>query len=742
MDAYNEFLASKARTIAPTGFEPSGVSGMLYDFQRDIVKWACRKGKACIFADCGMGKTAMQLEWARQVCEHVGGDAMALIVAPLAVGAQTVREGHKFDIAVNRCRCANDLRPGVNVTNYEMLHKFDGIRFDGVVLDESSILKSYTGKVRNEIMGMFAETPFKLACTATPAPNDWMELGNHSEFVGAMTRAEMLAMFFIHDGGDTSKWRLKGHAKARYWDWVSQWAVVVTSPRDLGYDAEGFDLPRLNVRTVEIETEMQDDGRLFAVEALTLQEQQKARRDSIDMKVDHIAQVVNSSDDAWIIWCDLNSESAALVDAIPDAVEVKGADSDEWKEKAMLGFADGEYRVLVTKPSIAGFGMNWQHCHRVAFCGLSHSYEQFYQAVRRCWRYGQESEVDVEIFVTDQEGAIVRNVMDKRDTNDEMQEEMTKRTMRIKGDSAMTGRDVMPYLEEDASGDGWALKMGDCVERIREVESDSVGYTIFSPPFASLYTYSNSDRDMGNCTSDDEFAEHFGFLVGELYRVTMPGRLVSFHCMNLPTTKERDGFIGIRDFRGDLIRMFERAGFIYHSEVTIWKDPVTAMQRTKALGLLNKQKNKDSSMSRQGIPDYLVTMRKPGDNPEPIEHDNDHFPIAMWQKYASPVWMDINPSRTLQYRSARESEDERHICPLQLDVIERGVDLWSKPGDLVLSPFAGIGSEGYVAVSKGRQFVGIELKPSYFKVATRNLAEAERERSQMTLDDMLMVGCA
>lgn len=739
MEDYEVFLESKRQHVEPSGFEPGGISEMLYPFQRDVVSWACRKGKACVFADCGLGKTPMQLEWARLVTEHCGDGSMVLVVAPLAVSAQTQREGGKFGIPVTRCRSAEDLRPGINITNYEMLHKFKGIEFDGVVLDESSILKSYTGKTRNEIIESFASTRYKLACTATPAPNDWMELGNHAEFVGAMTRTEMLAMFFVHDGGDTSKWRIKGHAKGAFWDWVSQWAVVVTKPSDLGYEDGAFHLPELDVRTVEIATDSNDDGRLFAVEASTLQEQQKARRDSAEMKADHIAQMVNSSDDAWLVWCDLNDESTHLARSIPDAVEVRGSDSDEWKEQAMLGFADGTYRVLVTKPSIAGFGMNWQHCHRMAFCGLSHSYEQFYQAVRRCWRYGQTEPVEVDVIVTDKESGIVRNVLDKKDSSEEMADEMTKRSIRIRNDDAMTARDEMPYMTEDESGAGWSLKMGDCVERIREVDTESVGYTIFSPPFASLYTYSNSNRDMGNCRTDEEFAEHFEFLVGELYRVTKPGRLVSFHCMNLPTTKERDGFIGIRDFRGDLIRMFQRHGFIYHSEVCIWKDPVTAMQRTKALGLLNKQKNKDSSMSRQGIPDYLVTMRKLGDNDTPIEHDNEHFPISMWQRYASPVWMDVNPSRTLQYRSARANEDERHICPLQLDVIERGIDLWSTPGDLVLSPFAGIGSEGYIAVSKGRRFVGIELKPSYFRCAVNNLKHAESESRQMTIDDFLTV---
>lgn len=737
MSDYQSFLDSKRLTQKPCGFEPVDLNPHLFDFQRDIVKWACRKGRAAIFADCGMGKTIMQLSWAEQIYKHRGG--FVLIVAPLAVSAQTVREGRMFGIEVNKCRKARDLKPGINITNYEMLSHFEGIDFSAVVLDESSILKSYSGAIRNQIIDMFKFTPFKLACTATPAPNDYMELGNHSEFLGCMDRTEMLAMFFIHDGGDTSKWRLKGHAAGKFWDWVSSWACMVTKPSDLGYDDGDFELPPINVITHVIESGLNQEGRLFAVTEVTLSEQQKARRNTVDIKTDRIAGYVNCSDDSWLVWCDLNIESEQLALSIPDAVEVRGSDPTDWKEEAMIGFADGKYRVLVTKPSIAGFGMNWQHCHKVAFCGMSHSYEQFYQAIRRCWRFGQTQPVEVHVFVTDLEESIVANVLRKKDDSEGMRVEMMARTSRIKDDTEMTDRDSSTYIEETREGDGWTMMLGDCVERIKEVESDSIGLSVFSPPFASLYTYSNSDRDMGNSKTDEEFTEHFKFLIGELYRVIMPGRLVSFHCMNLPTSKERDGFIGIKDFRGELIRMFQDAGFIYHSEVTIWKDPVTAMQRTKALGLLNKQKNKDSSLSRQGIPDYLVTMRKPGDNPNPITHTNDDFPISVWQKYASPVWMDINPSNTLQYRAARENSDERHICPLQLDVIERAVKLWSNPGDTVLSPFGGIGSEGYIAVKDGRKYIGIELKKSYFDLACKNLAAAVEESQALTLFDMKQV---
>ena len=270
----------------------------------------------------------------------------------------------------------------------------------------------------------------------------------------------------------------------------------------------------------------------------------------------------------------------------------------------------------------------------------------------------------------------------------------------------------------------YALYNGDSAEILGMLPDNSVHYCIYSPPFQSLYTYSNSDRDLGNCRSAEEFYDQFKFIGGGIYRVMMPGRLMSFHCMNLPTSKEKDGFIGIRDFRGELIKFFQDIGFIYHSEVCIWKDPVTAMQRTKAIGLLHKQLKKDSCLSRQGIPDYLVTMRKPGDNPERVTHTNETFPVRVWQKYASPVWMDINPNDTLQYRSARDEKDERHICPLQLPVIQRGIELWSNPGDIVLTPFMGIGSETYMAVKMGRKAVGIELKESYYRQAVANTKEA------------------
>jgi len=696
----------------------------LFDFQKQIVDWSLSKGRAAIFADCGMGKTFIQLEWAR----HVPGDV--LILTPLAVAQQTAKEAEKFGLVAAVSRDGSKVAP-TTITNYQQLHKFDMSEYTGIVLDESSILKAYDGKTRARIIVAARSVPFRLACTATPAPNDHMELGNHAEFLGAMSRAEMLATFFVHDGGDTSKWRLKGHAKDDFWRWVATWAVAVQTPADLGCKAEGFDLPHMRLVEHLAHSDFAQDNMLFPV-ALSLNEQRRARKASLADRVRIVAELANNSTEQWIIWCDLNAEGDALTAAIDGAVQVAGAHDDETKTERMLGFSAGKYRVLVTKPQIAGFGMNWQNCHNMAFAGLTHSYERFYQAVRRCWRFGQESEVNVHVVLSEPERPVLTSIRRKEADAHTMARSMVKFMCKMEDWGGLAAsREV--YVEDKATGEGWEMNRGDCIEGVAKMPDDSIHYTVFSPPFASLYTYSASVRDMGNCASHGEFFEQFRFLVSDLLRVTMPGRLLSFHCMDLPASKARDGYIGIHDFRGELVREFVAAGWILHSQVCIWKDPVTAMQRTKALGLLHKQIKKDSCMSRQGIPDYLVTMRKPGVNPERVSHTADDFPVQLWQRYASPVWMDINPSDTLQFRSAREHNDERHICPLQLEVIRRALKLWSNPGDTVLSPFAGIGSEGHVALEEGRKFIGFELKATYYGQACRNIHLAEGGGAQASL---------
>jgi DNA modification methylase len=502
---------------------------------------------------------------------------------------------------------------------------------------------------------------------------------------------------------------------------------MLQMPSDLGYEDNGFKLPPMNIESFIV-----DHTGYIVKEAQTLQDRRRARTDSLNPRVQKVADIVAAHpEDIFLIWCDLNKESEALRRSIPGSVEVRGSDDPDYKTKCANEFSTGNIKTMISKPSIFGMGMNFQVCHNQIFTGLSDSFEQYYQAVRRSWRFGQKEQVNVYVITSEKEGAVVKNIKRKERDFEKMLNGMISSCQEItKANLKATFRESDEYMEEIKEGNGWKMFLGDNIEGMKQIDSDSIHYVIYSPPFSSLYTYSNSEKDMGNCRTDEEFFEHFSFLAPELFRVLMPGRLMSVHCMNLPTSKERNGVIGIRDFRGDLIRIFQKAGFIYHSEVCIWKDPVTAMQRTKALGLLHKQLKKDSCMSRQGIPDYLVTFRKPGDNPERVTHTNESFPVAIWQQYASPIWTDINPSDTLQKESAREDKDERHIAPLQLDVIRRGLELWSNDGDIILSPFAGIGSEGFVAVGMGRKFIGMELKQSYYDQACKNLKRAEFEATK------------
>lgn len=749
---YQSFLKSKQSKFKAVGFKSNSLNPNLFPFQKSIVDWALQLGKAAIFCGCGMGKTIQQLAWADAVVNHTGGKV--LIVAPLSVSTQTHQESIKFGI-VSRVTKLGDIIDDdrIVITNYESLHKFSAANFVGVVLDESSILKSQSSKTRTQIIEMFAKTQYKLACTATPSPNDYVELGNHAQFLGICTSQEMLATYFINDGSDTKKWNLKGHCRKLFWQWVSQWAVTIEKPSDIGYSDDGYDLPPIEYHEHVVDVVMAPAiGQLFKIEATDLMDRRRSRRDSISDRVDKCAELINASDEQWLVWCDLNDEGDALESAIDGAIQIAGKHSDDQKESRMAGFIDGSHRVLVSKASIAGFGINLQNCHNIAFVGMSDSYEQLYQAIRRCWRFGQTEQVHVHFITASSDGAVVRNIKRKEKDMEVMIKSMIE--------EVSIGQDLKPksdktaeYHVDKCSGTNWDLYKGDCVEVVAKMPDDSIDYSIYSPPFSSLFVFSDSDRDMGNVTSDEQFYDHYLYLVKEMYRVTKPGRLMSFHCMNLTTSKQNDGVIGLKDFRGDLIRICQKAGFIYHSEVVIWKDPVVAMQRTKAIGLLHKQMKKDSAISRQGLADYLVTMRKPGANLEPIEgkltkfvgeegrglsteeleYPTERDSINIWQRYASPVWMDINQSRTLQKTSARADEDERHISPLQLDVIERALQLWSNPNDLILSPFAGIGSEGYVSLQMGRRFIGAELKDSYYQQAKLNLTAAEQSNNQLCL---------
>lgn len=766
MQNYHDFLSSKRTPIEDAGFAvgDEDLHPQLFDFQKQIVLWALRRGRAAVFSDCGTGKSPMQLEWARHITAATGRPV--LILAPLAVAQQTVREGQKFGIPVTICRSQADVQPGVNITNYEMLAHFQADAFAGLVLDESSILKSYSGVLRKAITDFGAQIAYRLACTATPAPNDLIEIINHAEFLGIMAGKEIIALYFTQDGNTTHAWRLKGHARADFWRWLAGWAVALRKPSDLGYPDVGFVLPPLELHQVTVPGAA-PEGMLFAVDAQSLDEQRRAKRATLGPRVQACADLVNGTHAPWLVWCELNTESEALRKAIPGAVEVRGSDTPEQKEAAMLGFVQGTIRVVISKPSIMGFGMNFQHCRHMAFVGLSNSFEQQYQAIRRCWRFGQTQPVECYQIVSENEGAVVANLQRKEAQAAEMMQELVANMAGLSLDRA--GRDEMTYATDVAHGVDWTAYLGDSIEESARIADESVDFTIFSPPFPGMYAYTNSTNDVGNTESIDQMIAHFRYLIPQLYRVTKPGRLCAIHLMQLTAMKSRDGYIGIKDYRGRTIAAMEEGGWIYAGEVTIDKNPQVQATRNKERGLLFKTLATDSSLMRMALADYLIYFRKPGANPRPIHAgmSGKYNPGAgwiteeEWIEWASPVWyrhMDphgktaqfipdypglhqctcgISETDVLNVVQARETDDERHLCPLQLGVIERAVKLWSAPGELVFSPFMGIGSEGYQALQLGRRFVGIELKRSYWASACRNLARAVAERDQPTLFDLL-----
>lgn len=728
---YNEFLEQKKTQRIESGFkvEDADLNPALFPFQKYCVKRALAVGKFALFEDCGLGKTIQQLEWAQKVFERTSQPV--LILAPLAVISQTIKEGEKFGYKVTEYDEASTYigHLGIFITNYDNLPNVDVSVFSGIVLDESSILKNFQGKIRTFIIDSFRRTPYKLACTATPSPNDTTEICNHAEFLDVMSRSEMLAMYFVHDGGSTSEWRLKGHAKQSFWDFVSTWAVMLNKPSDIGFEDDGYILPPLKVIQEIVETPKRDNGLLFNTSAVSATEFHKELRLTYKIRLDKVAEIVRNSDENFIIWIGQDDEGKYLRSLLPEAIEVKGSDSREYKKEKLLGFANGDFRILITKLKIAQFGLNYQNCHNQIYASLDFSFEATYQGMRRSYRFGQIDTVNIYLITTDTMQNVKESFDAKQKSFKEMQSAMTEAMNRnIKHQISLKKMEVNSQYQSERCD----IRLGDCVQHIQTIPDESVGFSIFSPPFAELYTYSDKLEDMGNSKDYQEFFKAFKFLVKELYRVMWSGRNVAVHCMDLPIQKGKEGYIGLRDFSGMILQAFTEVGFIYHSRVTIWKNPVTEMQRTKALGLLHKQVGKDAAMSRVGIPDYLMVFRKDGEHEHPVHCD---ISVDTWQKYASPVWMDIDYSNTLNAAKGRDEADEKHICPLQLETIERAIILWSNEGDTVLTPFLGIGSEVYSAVKLNRFGIGFELKESYFKEAIKNIKGMEQLKSQKTLFD-------
>lgn len=711
---YTDFINSKKTILNKTGFEPNNLNKNLFPFQEYIVKKALNAGKFAIFADCGLGKTLMQLSWAEQVAIYT--NKKVLILAPLAVKAQTYNEGIKFDIDMSN----------IDIINYEQIENLDCKKYGGIVLDESSILKNYNGAYKKMIIDNFYFTDFKLACTATPSPNDELEIGNHAEFLSIMTSQDMRAMFFTTDKelikGD--KYRLKKHAEKEFYAWISSWAIMISKPSDIGFNDSGYNLPKLNYIEKKIITNKKENGLLFntvSVSAIDFNNELKLTKIS---RLEEVANIVNNSNENFIIWIKQNEEGDLLRELIHDSKEVKGSDSVEYKEQTLLDFANNKFKVLITKAKIAQFGLNFQNCRNQVFASLDFSFESLYQSIRRSYRFGQKNNVNIYLITTDTMENVIKSIEEKEEKFIKMQTEMRLAIMNnFKNDN----KNKSSKMYESHN---YKIILGDCVEEVSKIQDNSIDYSFFSPPFGALYVFSDDPKDMSNVKNNDEFLNHFKYLVKELYRVIKTGRLVSIHMMQSTTLLGRDGFYSIVDFRGDLIRLFQECGFYFHAENMIRKDPKTAAIRTKNRQLMHGTTKKDSSIVRPGLADYILTFRKPGENLIPIQND---IPFDLWCKIAEPVWIDVNESDTLDYRNARDNNDERHITPTQLTPIEWCYNMWVNKGETILSPFSGVASEGVVALRTGRKYIGIELKESYFEISKKNLDNENLKHKQITL---------
>lgn len=722
MNDYKSFLKTKFNYGYVDGFKDISIPNKLFEFQKKITEWACIKGRGAIFADTGLGKTFMQLVWADNVVKQTG--KKVIIFAPLSVNEQTIEESHKININVSRYDTHNTTN--IKICNYENLKKINPTDYVGIVLDESSILKSIDGKTRSALIEFAQGIQYRLACTATPAPNDISEIANHTEFLGIMKREEMLSKYFVNRQNKGTGWEVKGHAIDAFYKWMASWAMFIKYPSDLGFKDDGFRLPEMEIIGHYSKYEFKKQDELFNSKLKGLEDRIAIRKETMRLKAEKIAELVNKENKQSIIWCGLNDEAVILKSIIDESVNLQGSDKDESKIQKIKDFKSGKIRVLLTKPKIAGMGLNFQNCHNVHFIGLSDSYESYYQCIRRCYRFGQKEKVKVHIWLAGQETDILANVKRKERAAQGISSNVIKYICGYEQDELSATKHERDYYKMDGKKtNDYNVFLGDSCEKLKDIETNSVDFSVFSPPFAALYTYSPSDRDLGNCSDNKEFFIHFSFIIKELLRVVKIGRLVAVHCMNLPTKKARDGYIGLVDFRGDIIRAFQKERFIYHSEVCIQKNPQVAAIRTHAKGLMFKQLHKDSSDSRQGLADYICVFKKPGESEVPIKSDINN---EEWIKFAHPIWTDIRETNTLNARVAKSEKDEKHMCPLQLDVIDRCIRLWSNRGETVLSPFMGIGSEGHQAIMLDRKFKGIELKEEYYKTAIQNLNSASSSK--------------
>lgn len=744
MSDYQTFLRSKQVTIPATGkvVADHELDKALFAHQRDIVRWAVRKGRAAIFADVGLGKTLMQVETARLL----GG--IALIFAPLAVAFQTIEQARQhLDVSIRFVRSSAEIQgEGIYITNYEMLDHFSADGIQTVLLDESSILKNMTGVIKLKLVNLWKNTPYRFCFTATPAPNDVTELGSHAEFLGIMRQAQMTSIFFVHEAGvfagvQESRWRLKRHAEAEFYRWLASWSVALKKPSDIGHSDKGYKLPNLNTHVLTVDANYTPPGMLpgFGLSKISAIDAKRIRRETIEPRAMMAAEMINASDDQWVVWTGLNDEADVLAECLNDSTNVYGSLSTDEKVERLLSFVSGKTRVLITKTSIAGMGINLQHCSKMLFFGIDFSWESYYQAVGRIYRFGQKAKsVDICVLISNEE----RPVYDVIERKGKDAVEMTKKLIaacQTYTEDELHGamHESSTYAESEASGDDWKLLLGDSCERMAELPDNSVHLSVYSPPFSDMYIYNAIERDLSNSKDLDEFFRHYAFIIRENMRITMPGRLACVHVQDPKTFANREGYRGLRDFTGMVIEAYVNEGWIFRSRITIDKNPQIVASRNKDTDLLFVTGKRDATDLAPMATDYVLVFKKPGDNMQPVTpYANAEMTEQEWIEWAHAVWYDIRETDVLNVAVARDNDDEKHMCPLQLPLISRCLKLWSNPGETVFSPFAGIGSEGFEALKNRRKFIGIELKPSYFNVAQRNLRSAESMVGQRTLFDL------
>ncbi len=798
---YKDYLQTLEIKAPEIGFHVTDddLNPMLFDFQKDIVKWSLRIGRVLLGENCGLGKGPQLMEICKQV--HLYTDQPVIMFAPPGVKTQFKYEAEKFGYEVNIANEEDQVINGTNITNYERLIKrgtitaeseveyldkwqaykpevvrkangkitierfrFDPAQFSGIALDEGSILKHYGAKTRARLLEFvtLGQIKYRFVGTATPAPNDYEELIQYGEFLGLMNGMQIRALFFIQDGQTSNKFRIMHHAWHKFWAWVASWSVMIQKPSDLGYPDKGFVLPEMKTHLHTILDDKPPPGMMFAMPGKSLQEQSAIKRKSVQERCEEAVLLVNNSKESWVVWCERNDESQLLSKLIPEAVEVTGSQSEQYKEEKLMAFARGEIRIIITKPSIGGLGLNWQICHNSVSVSIDHSYEKMYQYIRRLWRFGQNENVNIHLVAMSTETGILENIAKKERQAQLMFDEIRKQ-MNIHDLSKIgTKVGVTTYKMDKIQGSGWQLYMGDSSELIpKELKDYSVGSTITSMPFPAMYAYTDLPNDIGNHKSTQGVVNHVRYVFEPLLKKMMPGRICSIHVAQAIAKKNTHGYIGLVDWIGPMIAMMQDCGWILHNQITIEKDPQTERARTNTVGLLFKTLKNDASQMRCSNADYIIQFRAPGDNPEPIEallssqeagqkYDapNGWITVHMWINWASNVWYKhragmkwwegINVTNVMSSKKgyskgmvanakeARGQKDEKHLAELQLDVIERLCAVWTNPGDLIFDPFSGRGSTGWQILQMGRKYIGFELKESYYNMAISTLKQAEQ----------------